>query len=995
MSDDPELRQQAERMVLGSAVLSPGEAQRMLSELEASRSHYVDLYDRAPVGYCTLGEGGLILEANLTAAELLGMTRNALVQQPISHFIHPEDRDLFDYHRQQLFELGEPQAWELRMLKQDGAAMWTHLAATAERDASGEPLCRLILSEITERKSQQDAQELTARLILRVNTPGDLKECMADLTAALQDWSGCEAVGIRLSAGNDYPYFETRGFPSAFVQLENHLCARDRSGALLCDEAGKPVLECMCGNVLCGRVDPTKPYFTAHGSFWSNGTTALLASTTEAERGEHARNRCNSEGYESVALIPMRSGTQVFGLLQFNDRRPHRFTPDSIARFEQMADSLAMALSQHQIEDALRESEDRYRRITEGLTDYQYRVRVEQGRAVATMHSLGCETVTGYTVEDFAADPYLWFTMIAPEDRETAKVRVEQILAGEQIAPFEHRIVRKDGALRWVMDTSILIKDASGNLLHYDGVVKDITERKQAEAALHRSEAKNLALISAIPDLIFTNRRDGEFLAVHTSDPGVLYVPPEAFLYRRVEEVLPAPFADQFMKAYADALDLNAVQELNYMLPVGGKEMHFEARVAPCAEDMVITIVRDVTERKRAEAEKAEFESQNRQLQKTESLGRMAGAIAHHFNNKLQSIMANLELLGAPTLGVDPVRCLAMAMRATEKAAEVSRLMLLYLGQSTSKREPRYLAELCRESLPLVQDTLPDTVTLETNWPAPGPVISANENEILRVLTNLISNAWEAMGEGRGTIHLSVRSAKAEEIPTEHRFPQGWHALGTDYACLEVRDSGCGIAETEIEKLFDPFYSTKFISRGLGLPVVLGIVHAHDGVVTIESQPGHYCVFRVFFPVSQELPRSPEVGNQTSAPEGGGTVLLVDDDELLLMSTGALIEMLGFTLLTARDGVEAVEMFREYKGDIRCVITDLTMPRMDGWETLAALREINPTLPVILASGYDKGQVLAGAHTERPQAFLGKPFGLQQLRNALGQALAAASPNNQ
>ncbi len=200
------------------------------------------------------------------------------------------------------------------------------------------------------------------------------------------------------------------------------------------------------------------------------------------------------------------------------------------------------------------------------------------------------------------------------------------------------------------------------------------------------------------------------------------------------------------------------------------------------------------------------------------------------------------------------------------------------------------------------------------------------------------------------------------------------------------------MSEEDIEKVFDPFFSSKFIGRGLGLPVALGIVQAHGGSITVESSQGRGSVFRVYLPLSTEPAISlPEGVVHAPEHEGDGTLLLVDDDDMLIQSTGALLGRLGFTVHTAKDGVEALEVFRQHRGEIRCVLTDLSMPRLDGWGLLSALRQLDPDLPVILASGYDKGQVLADTHPDQPQAFLSKPFDLRQLREALGQALAASS----
>ena len=403
--------------------------------------------------------------------------------------------------------------------------------------------------------------------------------------------------------------------------------------------------------------------------------------------------------------------------------------------------------------------------------------------------------------------------------------------------------------------------------------------------------------------------------------------------------------------------------------------------------------------RKQAEAEKEELEAQNRQLQKSESLGRMAGAIAHHFNNQLGVVIGNLEMaLMEVKKGMQPKAHINAAMKASCKAADMSGLMLTYLGQSIDKRVRQDLSETCRNDLPLLQAFIPGSVLLDTDLPSPGPTVKANTNQMRQVLTNLVTNAREALGEGGGAISLNVRQMSPVEIDSKNRFPVDWQSQDNAYACLEVTDTGCGIEDENIEKVFDPFFSTKFTGRGMGLAVVLGIVKAHKGVITVESEQELGSIFRVFLPVScEEVPQPTQKAGEfaeaaisASSPikfKDAGTVLLVEDEELVRELAATMLESLGYSVLIAKDGIEALEVFVQRKAEIIFVLCDLTMPRMSGWATLTALRKLCPGIPVILASGYDKVHVMEGYHPELPQAFLAKPYNLKALTDAIAIAV--------
>jgi PAS domain S-box-containing protein len=327
------------------------------------------LKDNMPGGfaYCKMlydGQGGpadfVYLDVNRAFEELTGL-ENVVGRKATEVIpgIKESSPELFEIYGR-VASTGRPEKFEIKI---DPLRIWFSVSAYSPADGYFVAL----FDDITERKRTEEEREITIEFLRLVNESA----CTADLVRAaatfFQEKSGCEAVGVRLHEGDDYPYYEARGFPKEFVRMESSLCARDKCGEVIRDDAGNPVLVCMCGNIVCGRFDASKPFFTAGGSFWSNCTTELLASTTEADRQSRTRNRCNGEGYESVALVPLSVGSDRMGLIQLNDRRKGMFTPGIITQWERLAGYLSVALAKFRAEEALRESEGRSREMNEWL----------------------------------------------------------------------------------------------------------------------------------------------------------------------------------------------------------------------------------------------------------------------------------------------------------------------------------------------------------------------------------------------------------------------------------------------------------------------------------------------------------------------------------------------------------------------------------------------------------------------------------------------------
>ncbi len=396
----------------------------------------------------------------------------------------------------------------------------------------------------------------------------------------------------------------------------------------------------------------------------------------------------------------------------------------------------------------------------------------------------------------------------------------------------------------------------------------------------------------------------------------------------------------------------------------------------------------EIAERKRVEEERFHFQKRLQKAQKSESLGRMAGAVAHHYNNLNFVISGNLEVMRENMLPQHKaIKYLSAAEDAIRRSSELGRLMLTYLGHDFGERSPHDFSDLVASAISLIKENIPDNIRLRTKLESRLPVVRIGPDDSCRIITNLVENAWESLDGRDGTIQISTGKTVCDQAFLESA---AWSENNTpgEYVHLEVTDQGCGMDADTAEQMFDPFFSTKFTGRGLGLASVVGIVRACRGVVTISSEPDAGTEVRVMFPAAGEPMVSKRPASDTAAMEipVRGSILLAEDIEADRGICRIMLEKIGFKVLMAADGAEAVEIFRDKGNEIVCVLSDLSMPRMDGWETLKAIRTISPDIPVILASGYDEVTVMRG-HRVLPDAFLQKPYKIADLKAALRKAL--------
>jgi PAS domain S-box-containing protein len=637
-----------------------------------------------------------------------------------------------------------------------------------------------------------------------------------------------------------------------------------------------------------------------------------------------------------------------------------------------------------QAEEALRESEERYRRITEAVTDYIFTVRVENGRPVETFHGAACEAVTGYTSEEFSYDPSLWIRMVSEEDHDVVREQAERILSGHDPQPIEHGIIRKDGLLRWVSNTPVPHYDGQGNLISYDGLIRDITERKRAEEALRESEERYRTVLEANPDPVAVCDMEGEILYLNPAFERVFRWTLEERLGKTMNPFVPEenwPETRMMIDKVLAGESFSGVETRRYtkegqLIPVSvSGAVYRDKNGKPIGS---VISLRDISEQKKLEA-------QLQHAQKMEAVGTLAGGIAHEFNNLLQAVQGYAELLLLrSTKGEASYRELQGIVRAAKRGGELTQQLLTFSRKVESNLCPVDLNLEVEKATRLLERTIPKMIEIELRLSKALRPVNADPDQIEQILVNLAVNAKDAMRDGGKLAIATEDTILDEEYCRRHT-----EAKPGQYVLLTVSDTGHGMEKDTLKRIFEPFFTTKGLGEGtgIGLAIVYGIVKNHGGHITCSSEPGAGTTFKIYLPaIEQEVQTEKEIEPELHVG-GTETILLVDDEQYILKLGEQILSSFGYTVLTALDGESALELYRNEQGDIDLVILDLIMPGMSGRECLAGLRKINPRAKVVIASGYSDTGPMQEAIEAGAKSFIGKPYEMKQLLQVAREVL--------
>jgi PAS domain S-box-containing protein len=506
----------------------------------------------------------------------------------------------------------------------------------------------------------------------------------------------------------------------------------------------------------------------------------------------------------------------------------------------------------------LLESKERYQRLLESVTSYVYTVSVENGVAVRTVQSAACQSVTGYTPEEFQSDCELWCRITVNEDRARLREGVGRLFAEKKAVTVEHRIRHKDGSLRWISNTMVPTREGEGALLRYEGVVVDITERKRLEEQLAQS-------------------------------------------------------------------------------------------------------------------------------QKMESIGRLAGGVAHEFNNMLSVILGAADLLKQEVGEGEPGRkYLDHIVKAGQRSSEITRQLLAFSRKGLASPRPVDLNALVAESQKMLSLLIGADIKLSFHPAQELWIVKIDPMQVDQILMNLAANARDAMPEG-GSLVIELDNVRigAEYSHYHLDAPPG------DYVQLAVTDTGTGMEQEVRERVFEPFFTTKQLGKGtgLGLATLYGIVSQNLGFVHVYSEPGHGTTFRIYFPrslageVVEEAP-------PPAIPAGYGTVLLVEDEEMLLQVVTRQLEEAGYSVLKAATPGEALSIYEAGGGAaIDLVLTDVVMPQMSGREMVERIRTLRPETRVLFMSGYSAEFMMQRGVVEQGVQYIQKPLDINLLHRKIREVL--------
>ncbi len=644
-------------------------------------------------------------------------------------------------------------------------------------------------------------------------------------------------------------------------------------------------------------------------------------------------------------------------------------------------------------EEELKESRERLEYALSAVNDGLFDWNVKTGQVFFDARYY---TMAGYEPDEFPHQFNEWATRVHPDDLSRSLAEVERHLAGKtRIFDIVFRFRRKDESWMWIRGRGRIIeRDAEGKPVRMIGTHTDCTRQMKAESALRQSEERFQKMLGVIPDMVSIH--DPAMNVLYSNWQGYAAVAPERRIcgekcykiYRGYDTVCPDCVAHK-------VLETGKPVQTEAALPDG---RWVDLRVIPILDDqgrveVFVEWVRDITEQKKALEEREKLQAQLAHSQKMESIGRLAGGVAHDFNNMLGVILGHADMVIARLDSQDPCTDdLQEIRRAAQRSAELTRQLLAFARKQVVTPRRLDLNQAIEGSLQMMRRLIGENVSLQ--W-KPGPLtgsIFIDPLQIDQILANLCVNARDAIS-GNGCIIVETGSVNIDQTYAQTNPA----AVPGEYLLLSVSDNGCGMSAETLSHLFEPFFTTKELGKGtgLGLATVYGIVRQNRGFINVYSEPGHGTTFRLYLPRHDRLPAEEQAENGSrDMRKGRECILLVEDEPAILNMTAKMLRKLGYTVFPAATPSEAFQLAEAHAGRVQLLLTDVVMPDLNGRELSQKLMKMFPDLRCLYMSGYSASVIEQEGILEEHVSFLPKPFTFQELAEKIREVLDEPTPSS-
>lgn len=721
-----------------------------------------------------------------------------------------------------------------------------------------------------------------------------------------------------------------------------------------------------------GRVSKRGETFATENVFSTLGRTLRVRIAPE-----DALLDSQSSSYSRSTLLAGLLATALLGLyLQSLLRRTATISNLVSRRTEELTESnrslVREAEQRRHAEAAALSAQRSFKFLVDSVDGIVWQADTERDRIVFVNRR--AEDILGYPSTEWLSTVNFWSKHLYSDDRDRAiKAFNEGVGRG---GTFEHsyRMIAADGRVVWIHDhVRISHEQGQPRLAHVLSL--DVTRQRASEELIER----DAHFLANVDDALVVADLAG---CVTFWNHGA-----EKTFGWTEDEVLGRPFKELFEPEIATAIERNFTAAMDGKPWTGewtgrrkdGSHVTLDSRVNRYLDRDgnpagIFTITRDITARKLQERESAALEVKLQHTQKLESLGVLAGGIAHDFNNLLTGILGHSSLLSMDLSAGHPMAASVAAIEQSAlRAAALCQQMLAYAGRGKFLIEPVDIGELVRETSKMLETTIAKNAVLDCALQPETPAVRADATQLRQVVMNLVINAVESLGEKGGRVVVSTGTMHADRAMLDAAL-HGHDCAEGEYVFLQVQDDGCGIEPENLRKIFEPFFSTKFTGRGLGLAAVMGIVRGHNGALTVSSEPGKGTTFRILLSPSAEAAVRLTETEACAFPRQACTVLIIDDEAFVREAAATVLEKAGCTIASATSGPDGVARFGLEPDRFDVVLLDLTMPGMHGVEVLTKIRQIRPAQRVIVMSGFTADEAAHRFGDELPNAFLEKPF---------------------